>query len=101
MEGLSEAVLDKQAKAVISSLWQVNDRSTAAIMARFYQLWIGSGGSMTKGEALRRAQMELIEGRVHATDVSANRGLSTGESGSGRFADPYYWAPFVLTGNWR
>jgi len=99
MEGLSEAVLDKQAKAVISSLWQVNDRSTAAIMARFYQLWIGSGGTMTKSGALRQAQVELIEGRVQVQGTSANRGL--GISGPGRFSEPYYWAPFVLTGNWR
>ncbi|HEV2278240.1 MAG TPA: CHAT domain-containing tetratricopeptide repeat protein [Acidobacteriaceae bacterium] len=101
MEGLSEAVLDKEAKAVISSLWQVNDRSTAGIMARFYKLWIGSGGKMTKSEALRRAQMELIEGHLQAGGQSANRGLSTEQSGPGRFADPYYWAPFVLTGNWQ
>ena len=101
MEGLSEAVLDKQAKAVISSLWQVNDQSTAAIMGRFYQLWIGSDGKMTKSEALRQAQTDLIEGRLQGLGEAADRGVRAVQVGPGRFADPYYWAPFVLTGNWR
>jgi CHAT domain-containing protein len=102
MEGLSEAVLDKQAKAVIASLWAVNDQSTAAIMARFYELWIGSGGKTSKSEALRRAQLDLIRGNLRPDANAGNRGLVAGGSGAlARFADPYYWAPFVLTGNWR
>jgi CHAT domain-containing protein/Tfp pilus assembly protein PilF len=102
MEGLSEAVLDKQAKAVIASLWAVNDQSTAAIMARFYELWIGAGGKLSKSEALRRAQLDLMGGDLRPDANAGSRGLTAGASGaSARFADPYYWAPFVLTGNWQ
>lgn len=101
MEGLSEAVLDKQARAVIASLWQVNDQSTAILMARFYRLWIGSGGKISKSEALRQAQMDLIAGRLQTQGERADRGLTTTKTGPGRFSDPYYWAPFVLTGNWQ
>jgi CHAT domain-containing protein len=102
MEGLSEAVLDKRAKAVISSLWAVNDQSTAAIMERFYQLWIGSGGTISKSEALRRAQLDLMRGNLKPDGDAGSRGLhAVGSVGTARFADPYYWAPFVLTGNWQ
>jgi CHAT domain-containing protein/Tfp pilus assembly protein PilF len=102
MEGLSEAVLDKQAEAVIASLWAVNDQSTAALMARFYDSWIGSGGKISKSEALRRAQLDLMRGDLRPDANAGNRGLTAGASGaSARFADPYYWAPFVLTGNWQ
>jgi CHAT domain-containing protein/tetratricopeptide (TPR) repeat protein len=102
MEGMSEAVLDKKAKAVISSLWSVNDESTGAIMSRFYELWIGSRGKTTKAEALRQAQLELIEGHVSSQSKANNRGLHpTDSTERPEFADPYYWAPFVLVGNWQ
>lgn len=102
MEGMSEAVLDKKAKAVISTLWSVNDESTAAIMSRFYELWIGPGGKVTKAGALRKAELEMIEGRISSQSPESNRGLQVeGAVNKPRFSDPYYWAPFVLVGNWQ
>jgi CHAT domain-containing protein len=95
MEGMSEAVLGKGAEAVLSSLWKVNDLSTGALMADFYRRWISSGGKLTKSEALREAELDLIHERVKPAEVLSDPNAPIS------FADPYFWAPFVLTGNWR
>jgi CHAT domain-containing protein len=102
MEGMSESVLDKRAKAVISTLWEVNDQSTAAIMADFYKLWVQSGGKLTKAEALRQAQLNLLHASVKPKDDATGRGAKrpANSDASGGYAHPYYWAPFVLMGNW-
>ena len=73
--GLSAAFLAAGAESVVSSLWSVNDRSTARFMTSFYR-HLADG--LTKGEALRRAKVEMI---------------------GSRFGHPYYWAAFVLSGD--
>jgi CHAT domain-containing protein/tetratricopeptide (TPR) repeat protein len=95
MEGMSEAVLGKGAEAVLSSLWKVNDLSTGALMADFYRRWISSGGKLTKSEALREAELDMIHETVKPAEVLSDPNAPTS------FADPYFWAPFVLTGNWQ
>ncbi|HEY7816720.1 MAG TPA: CHAT domain-containing protein, partial [Vicinamibacteria bacterium] len=74
--GLTRAFLYAGASAVVVSLWKVADASTAELMVRFHEHL--SGADRSRSEALRRAQLDLIE--------------------SGPFAHPYYWAPFVLVG---
>jgi CHAT domain-containing protein/Flp pilus assembly protein TadD len=95
MEGMSEAVLGKGAEAVLSSLWKVNDLSTGALMADFYRRWIGSGGKLTKSDALREAELDLIHENVKPAENLSDPNAPVS------FADPYFWAPFVLTGNWQ
>jgi len=107
VDGLGEvAQKDKRARAVISSLWEVNDDSTGALMADFYKRWAGGRGKVMKVEALRLAQLDLLEGRVAPKSGTSRRGFAVGgepaaHPGSAGYAHPYYWAPFVLTGNWR
>ena len=107
MEGMSELVLQKGAESVLSSLWSVNDTSTSQIMADFYRRWVGSGGKLTKAEALRKAELDLLHGRVAPQSGTNNRGViavdedAPDQSGLPIYAHPYYWAPFVLTGNWQ
>jgi CHAT domain-containing protein/tetratricopeptide (TPR) repeat protein len=93
MEGMSEAVLEKGAEAVISSLWSVTDASTGDLMSDFYRLWVTSHGQITKAQALRQAERDLIAGKAGPGELTA--------TGASRFAAPYYWAPFLLTGNWQ
>jgi CHAT domain-containing protein len=69
-----------KAKAVLASLWRVNDTSTSGLMQSFYQNL--SKGTMTKSEALRQAQLSMIK------DTSPQN-----------YSHPYYWAPFILIGN--
>jgi CHAT domain-containing protein len=107
VDGLGMTAQSKGAKAVISSLWEVDDASTGALMADFYKRWAGGAGKVPKVEALRQAQLDLLQGNVKAQSGASGRGFtvadnkpstSTPQAG---YAHPFYWAPFVLMGNWR
>ena len=74
--GLAGIALRAGARSVLSTLWQVSDRSTAELMARFYQELTNS--EVTKAQALHQAQLALFK----------------------QYKAPYYWAPYVLVGNW-
>ena len=67
------------AAAVIASLWMVNDAGTSQLMTGLYRNL--RGGETSKAGALRAAQLALRN--------------------SDDYAHPYYWAPFILIGNWR
>jgi len=76
--GLTRAFLAAGTRSLVVSLWNVDDRSTSFLMEAFYgNLKEGQG----KAEALRRAKVSLMEME------------------DGRYAHPYYWAPFVLIGD--
>ena len=77
--GLTRAFMYAGAPRVVSSLWQVDDQATAQLMTGFYRHML-SGGKRPAA-ALRAAQREL------AADP--------------RWASPYFWAGFVLHGDWR
>lgn len=81
---------------MIASLWEVNDESTGELMADFYKRWADGGGREMKVEALRQAQLDLLSGRI-----KPNADSGADESAPVSFAHPYYWAPFILMGNWR
>lgn len=102
VEGLATTAQLKGAKAVISSLWEVEDNSTGILMADFYRRWAGGLGTVMKVEALRQAQLDLLTGNVAPELTAGERGFSLAKPSAGvPFAHPYYWAPFVLTGNWK
>jgi hypothetical protein len=100
------------AKAVMASLWQVSDRGTQVLMSAFYAA-LGQG--MTKAEALRAAQLVLINssetlgaaGDGPLGPVFDHRGIGVvgngpnagGTARSTSYSHPYYWAPFILIGN--
>jgi CHAT domain-containing protein len=104
VDGLGTMAQLKGARAVISSLWSVNDASTGQLMGDFYKRWVDGAGKVTKVEALREAQLDLLLGRVTAAAGADGRGFArakTGREAPKGYAHPYYWAPFVLMGNWR
>jgi CHAT domain-containing protein/tetratricopeptide (TPR) repeat protein len=104
VDGLGTTAQLKGARAVISTLWEVNDRSTGRLMGDFYRRWAEGGGKVTKVEALRQAQLDLLRGSVATSGPGDGRGFPAGkplvDTPKG-YAHPYYWAPFVLMGNWR
>jgi len=95
MESMSELVMQKGAEAVLSTLWEASDTTTGLLMDRFYRRWVKSAGKASKSEALRQAELDLLHDKVTAP---ANQDDSAVPSS---LAHPYYWAPFVLTGNWQ
>ena len=76
--GLSRAFFYAGARQVVSSLWRVPDQSTAEFMGYFYEEMLGNGQDATK--ALRIAKVRLRQNR--------------------RWRNPYFWAPFVIQGDW-
>ncbi|OGU70551.1 MAG: hypothetical protein A3H45_06020 [Ignavibacteria bacterium RIFCSPLOWO2_02_FULL_55_14] len=106
--GLTRAFIYAGTPSVVASLWKVEDSSTAALMASFYR----NLRTMTKVEALRQAQLELIRGQA-SSDLLARRGVG----GIGKLGEipqakptsptssvvstshPYFWAPFILVGD--
>jgi CHAT domain-containing protein len=83
MIGLRRAFGLAGARTVVSSLWSVDDRSTAELMRRFYEnLW---RRGQPRGGALRNAQLEML----------ARNRVVEGD------ALPSTWGGFVLSGEWR
>jgi CHAT domain-containing protein len=103
VDGLGTTAQLKGAKAVISSLWEVDDASTGELMGDFYKRWADGRGKVAKVEALREAQLDLLLGRVKVEAGARGRGSTVERERSvpEGFAHPFYWAPFVLMGNWR
>lgn len=104
VDGLGMTAQLKGAKAVISSLWPVNDASTGELMGDFYNRWVQGAGKVSKVEALRKAQLDLLLGHAGPNGNGGVRGLATEDPAPDRasgYAHPYFWASFVLMGNWR
>jgi CHAT domain-containing protein len=76
--GLAGFALRSGAKSTLATLWSVNDQSTANLMSEFYnQLTVENAN---KAEALQQAQLKIME--------------------NPSYKHPYFWASFVLVGNW-
>lgn len=91
--GLQRAFQTAGARSVVASLWQVDDEATRKLMVRFYEnLWQKKMGRLA---ALREAQRWVMQ-------EGPKRGLHRPNSAPPlRVAPPYYWAAFVLSGDWR
>ncbi|HEU5132733.1 MAG TPA: CHAT domain-containing protein, partial [Pyrinomonadaceae bacterium] len=79
--GLTRAFMYAGAPTVGVSLWSVADKSTADLMTDFYKRLLTTGEGTTSSSALRGAQLAMISGK--------------------RYSAPFYWAPFVLVGDWN
>ena len=77
--GLTRGFFYAGAKRVVASAWQVNDESTSKLMKYFYQAMLKD--RRPPAAALRLAQLELLEHPKRKT--------------------PYYWAAFMLHGEWQ
>jgi CHAT domain-containing protein len=76
--GLTRAFLYAGAPSIIVSLWSVDVGSTQELMLEFYRL-LKNGSD--KATALQEAQKKIME--------------------QDKYSHPYYWAPFVLIGDWK
>ena len=105
MDGLGMVAQQKEAEAVLATLWDVNDLSTSHIMSDFYARWV-QNPAQGKAEALRQAQLALLHGGAVTPGAKTGRGFETSQTPSATqsslgYAHPYYWAPFVLIGNYQ
>ncbi len=76
--GLAGVAIQAGARSTVASLWALNDASTAQLMGQFYKQLTKS--YLSKAEALRNAQLSLLQQEEYQV--------------------PYFWAPYVLIGNW-
>jgi CHAT domain-containing protein len=80
--GLTRAFMYAGAPTVGVSLWSVADKSTADLMTDFYKRFFSNGPTPNSPvTSLRDAQLAMIAGK--------------------KYSAPFYWAPFVLVGDWR
>ncbi len=80
--GLTRAFMYAGAPTVGVSLWSVADKSTAELMTDFYKRLLATTATdVSASAAMRDAQLAMIAGK--------------------KYSAPYYWAPFVLVGDWR
>jgi CHAT domain-containing protein len=77
--GLTRAFMYAGAPTVGVSLWSVADKSTADLMTDFYKRLLT--GSSSPAASMRAAQVAMIDGK--------------------KYSAPFYWAPFVLVGEWK
>jgi len=105
MDSLGMVAQQKDAEAVLATLWDVNDASTSRMMGDFYARWV-KDPHLGKAEALRQAQLAFLHGSSATRPNGAGRGVQiVGEpataSPATSYAHPYYWAPFTLIGNYQ
>ncbi len=75
--GIAGVAVRSGARSTLATLWSVDDQATAMVMGQFYQ---NLAKRETKAGALREAQLQLLQDQ--------------------KFRHPYYWAPYILLGNW-
>ncbi|NVO02897.1 MAG: CHAT domain-containing protein [Bacteroidetes bacterium] len=73
----AQSFIDIGVKSVVATLWAVDDKATSLIMSEFYT----NLKTKSKVESIRDSQLKLIKSK--------------------EFQHPYYWAPFVLIGDYR
>lgn len=100
ISGISSYFLNGGAKAVMASLWTVDDGSTSQLMQSFYGhlSTTNAMGNMTKAEALRRSQLELLSSKTIDSKTIGSKKIGMKQV-TPDFSHPYFWAPFVITGN--
>lgn len=110
IEGFGALAQKQGARSVLDTLWAVADESTSLFMAEFYRVK-KANPSMSKAEAIRLAQKEMIDGKIRASGTSIGCRAETFGGAAKKdgfkcdpnapFSHPYFWSPFVLIGNWR
>ncbi len=80
--GLAGVAVRSGARSTVATLWRVNDEASATLMGKFYdELAQLSKTGISKAEALRRAQLAILRNPNYRQQ-------------------PYFWAAYVLIGNW-
>jgi CHAT domain-containing protein len=78
--GLTRGFMYAGTPRIVASLWKVDDRATSELMKRFYQEMLGPA-RLRPAAALRQAQLSIWK--------------------ENHWRAPYYWAAFILQGEWK
>ncbi|MEM7771076.1 MAG: CHAT domain-containing protein [Cyanobacteria bacterium P01_A01_bin.37] len=102
--GFAGLALQAGVKSALGSLWYISDTGTLAVMTEFYQ---ALQETPTKTEALRQAQLSLLNGTAEWRDIwqdtsaqnSAGESVTISESDAQQLTHPYYWSAFTIIGS--
>jgi CHAT domain-containing protein len=112
--GIQRAFQIAGARTTVASLWKVDDDATRTFMTEFYKNLWDKTKNVSRIEALRQAQLKMLNHydakagslrgagetiNVDPKKLRSSRGEDNAESQSR--TPPVYWAPFVLSGDWR
>jgi CHAT domain-containing protein/Tfp pilus assembly protein PilF len=113
IEGFAYLAQEKGADAILSSLWKVADESTSLFMTEFYRMR-KADPSLTKAEIIQKIQNKMMNGEIRGSDISERADDHKDNSISKPtmtkrfkvdqkrpYKHPYFWAPFILIGNWH
>jgi CHAT domain-containing protein len=78
--GMAGIAVKAGARSAMATLWFVSDEASSELVGRFYGE-LRDNPTLSRAESLQRAQLHVLQ-----TD---------------RFRHPYYWAPFLMIGNWK
>ncbi len=84
--GLAGIAEQTGAHSTLATLWSVDSKSTSMLMPYFYENLVHKNmpkANISKAEALRQAQLTLMH------------------DNSNNYRKPYFWAPFIIIGDWR
>lgn len=76
--GLTHSFMSAGSNTVVATLWKVDDKATAVLMADFYESMLQKG--MSPAAALRSAKLKMMQHK--------------------QWNAPYYWAGFILQGEY-
>lgn len=102
--GFAGFAISAGSESALASLWPVSDEGTLGFMTQFYDQY---AASTTRSEALRQAQINMLNGQVKITngqiknasdDILAVIPELEG-SGNWDFSHPFYWSAFTMIGN--
>ena len=79
--GLGGVAVKSGARSVVATLWSINDRATSILIPQMYE---ELQNNQKKSVSLRTAQLNLLNNKE-----------------SPKYKHPFYWAPFVLIGDWQ
>ena len=82
IEGFGALAQNQGAAAVMATLWSVADESTGQFMSQFYN--IREAEQLSKVATIQKVQQQFIDSSDEENDYS----------------HPFFWAPFIVMGNW-
>ena len=101
--GFAGLALQAGVKTVIASLWYVSDEGTFGLMTEFYNQL---SSAPIKAEAMRQAQLSMINGNVEVVDGQLRGSRDTyplpealQNAENQKLTHPYYWSAFTLIGS--
>ncbi len=103
--GFAGLAIEAGVKSALGSLWHVSDAGTLALMTQFYQQL---RAVPIKAEALRQAQIAMLQGETRIRDgqlplgdeaIALTEALTDDIGLEHDLSHPYFWSAFTLVGN--